>query len=56
VSREVRIFPLLNLMLEESSYLNLIVAHFQNEVFKVSLEKVNYELQKGGDQMLRIIK
>jgi hypothetical protein len=55
-SREVRIFPVLNLMLEESPHLNSIVDRLHNEGFKVSLEKVNYELQKGGDRMLRIIK
>jgi hypothetical protein len=54
VSREVRIFPLLTLMLKESPHLNSIVDRLQNEGFKVSLEKVNYELQKGGDRMLRI--
>jgi hypothetical protein len=54
VSREVRIFPLLTLMLQESSYLNSIVDRLQTKGYLVSIEKVAYELQKGGDRMLRI--
>ncbi len=54
VSREVRIFPLLTLMLQESPYLNFIVDRLQTEGYRISIVKVVYELQKGGDRMLRI--
>jgi SAM-dependent methyltransferase len=54
VSREVRIFPLLTLMLQKSPYLDRIIARLQTEGYIVSIEKIAYELQKGGDRMLRI--
>ncbi|GAB4383187.1 MAG: SAM-dependent methyltransferase [Elainellaceae cyanobacterium] len=56
VSHEVRIFPLLTLMLERSPYLDAIVQNFQEMGYQVAIETVPYELQKGGNQMLRIWK
>jgi SAM-dependent methyltransferase len=54
VSAEVRIFPLLTLMLQRSPYLDPIVQHFLDQDYHVSIEKVPYELQKGGNEMLKI--
>ncbi|MEO0374308.1 MAG: class I SAM-dependent methyltransferase [Cyanobacteria bacterium P01_A01_bin.17] len=54
VSPEVRIFPLLTLMLEPSPYLESIVQAFKASGHEVSLTQVAYELQKGGNQMLVI--
>ena len=54
VSAEVRIFPLLTLMLKPSPYLDPIVKTFGDRGFQVSIEPVGYELQKGGNKMLCI--
>jgi hypothetical protein len=54
VSREVRIFPLLTLMLERSPYLDAIINTFQTEGYRVEIIQVPYELQKGGNEMLSI--
>jgi hypothetical protein len=54
VSREVRIFPLLTLMLERSPHLDLLVGELQQVGYQVRVVKVAYELQKGGNEMLVI--
>lgn len=54
VSREVRIFPLLTLMLKPSPYLDFIVTEFSNMGYSVSMVEVPYEFQKGGSKMLVI--
>jgi hypothetical protein len=54
VSREVRIFPLLTLMLERSPYLDAITNTFQDRGYRVEIIQVPYELQKGGNEMLSI--
>lgn len=56
VSKEIRIFPLLTLMLQRSPYLTKIIEDFKAMGYEVSIEKVQYELQKGGNQMLVIKK
>lgn len=54
VATEVRIFPLLTLMLDRSPHLQPLIAELQAKGFWVSIEKVEYELQKGGNEMLRV--
>lgn len=54
VAHEVRIFPLLELGSRKSRHLDSILATLENERFNFSVEEVNYEFQKGGNQMLRI--
>jgi hypothetical protein len=54
VSPEVRIFPLLTLMLQRSPYLNPVMQFFGDRGYQVHLTKVPYELQKGGNEMLTI--
>jgi hypothetical protein len=54
VSHEVRIFPLLTLMLERSPYLSDIVSTLKTEGYNVEILQVPYELQKGGNEMLSI--
>ena len=56
VASEVRIFPLLTLMLEVSPYMQPLIEELKSEGFTVSVEQVSYEMQKGGNQMLRILK
>jgi hypothetical protein len=54
VSREVRIFPLLTLMLERSPYLDAVIQLCQQEGYEVAIVPTAYELQKGGHEMLVI--
>ncbi|KOP27627.1 SAM-dependent methyltransferase [Hapalosiphon sp. MRB220] len=56
VSPQVRIFPLLTLMLQRSPYLDRITQEFRELGYAVSIVKVGYELQKGGNEMLLITK
>ncbi len=53
ICKEVRIFPLLNLNAEKSDVLGGIIEEFEKD-FKLSNEPVEYEFQKGGNEMLRI--
>lgn len=54
VSKEVRIFPLLNLNSKRSPYVDEVVEYFTKKGYSACEEKVNYEFQKGGNTMLRI--
>jgi hypothetical protein len=54
VSQEVRIFPLLTLMLQPSPYLERITQELRELGYTVSIIRVEYELQKGGNEMLLI--
>lgn len=56
VCQEVRIFPLLSLNLEISPHLSPVLSHLEQTSYRCQLEKVSYEFQRGGDQMLRIVK
>jgi hypothetical protein len=53
VATEIRIFPLLNLNAEKSEILDGLIEYFNTE-YSVSIEKVDYEFQKNGNEMLRI--
>lgn len=54
VSQEVRIFPLLTLMLERSPYLDPILHDLKQQGYVAEVRRVEYELQKGGNEMLVI--
>ena len=54
VSQQVRIFPLLTLMLKKSPYLDRIIKEFTALGYTTSIVKAEYELQKGGNEMLVI--
>ena len=54
VAAEVRIFPLLRLGGEPSPFVDDNVDALRHSGFAVSLEKVPYEFQRGGNQMMRI--
>ncbi len=56
ISAEVRIFPLLTLDLKRSPYLDSILRSLTEQGFSPSIQKVEYELQKGGNEMLVIRK
>jgi hypothetical protein len=51
---EVRIFPLLTYDSEPSPYVEQVTAVLRETGKKVTIERVTYEFQKGGNQMMRI--
>ncbi len=54
IAPEVRIFPLVKLDGEPSSYLELVLEDLSNKGCSVQVQSVGYEFQKGGNQILRI--
>jgi hypothetical protein len=54
VSAEVRVFPLLELGSVRSRHLDELLALLAAEGHAATVERVNYEFQKGGNEMLRI--
>jgi hypothetical protein len=55
VAQEVRIFPLLELGGETSRHLSAVTAALSAGGRIVSIEPVNYEFQKGGNKMMRVL-
>jgi len=53
ICKEIRIFPILNLNAVKSEVFDGIIDYFKLE-FTLSIEFVDYEFQKGGNQMLSI--
>ncbi len=53
VANEIRIFPLLNLDAVKSEVLDGIIEYFQSDCI-ITIDLVDYEFQKGGNQMLKI--
>ncbi|MHC4330146.1 MAG: SAM-dependent methyltransferase [Planctomycetota bacterium] len=51
---DVRIFPLIDLDLKPSPYVQPMVQSLEKNGFSVSIERVPYEFQRGGNEMLRI--
>ncbi len=56
VADEVRIFPLLDLSTNKSHHVEEIVKIFKEKEMQVSIETVDYEFQRGGNQLMRICK
>ena len=56
VANEVRVFPLLSLDAKTSPHVEPSKKALRDQGFDVSVEQVDYEFQKGGNQMLRISK
>jgi len=56
VSREVRVFPLLELGATPSRHLVSAAARLTEDGHVVSIETVRYEFQRGGNQMMRVVK
>ena len=54
VSAEVRVFPLLDLDASPSAHLGPVTAVLRADGYRVRVERVPYELQKGGNEMLRV--
>jgi hypothetical protein len=54
VANEVRIFPLLALGGQRSPFVEVIAEEVGHSGLVVSIERVPYEFQRGGNQMMRI--
>lgn len=55
VAREVRIFPLLELGSVPSRHLDKIQKKLQEQEYTVSIIPVDYEFQRGGNLMMKVI-
>ncbi len=56
VAAEVRVFPLLTLKREQSPHLAGVRAALVSDGWQSEVVPVNYEFQRGGNQMLRIFR
>jgi hypothetical protein len=56
VAAEVRVFPLLDLTDNPSAHLDPVRLMLAREGIETFIEPVGYEFQRGGNQMLRVIK
>lgn len=54
IATEIRIFPLLKLDGETSPYLELVMEDLSDKGYSTQVQAVDYEFQKGGNQMLKI--
>lgn len=54
IAPEVRIFPLIQLDGEPSPYLEPVLQDLSSQGYRVQLQSVAYEFQKGGNQMLKV--
>ncbi len=56
VADEVRIFPLLDLAVQRSRYLDPLCAELMQQGYRAEIVRVNYEFQRGGNQLLVVSK
>jgi hypothetical protein len=54
VAREVRIFPIVTLNGKPSSHMHFVIDALKNQRVNVEIREVNYEFQRGANQMLLI--
>jgi hypothetical protein len=54
VACEARIFPMLTYNAEPCPYISLVIEHLKEASHSVSIEKVPYEFQRGGNTMMKI--
>jgi len=55
VAREVRVFPLLALGGQPSPHLAAVREALSADGYRVTIERVPYEFQRGGNEMMRVI-
>ncbi len=53
---EVRVFPLLELGSQPSRHLSAVMTALENRGHQLEIESTPYEFQKGGNQLLRILR
>lgn len=56
VAREIRVFPLLNLDLKPSRHVEGVRSSLAAQGLASEIVRVDYELQRGGNKMLRLFK
>jgi hypothetical protein len=56
VAKQVRIFPLLALGAARSPHVGPVIARLQQAGFVVAVETVAYEFQRGGNQMMKVVR
>ena len=56
VAKEVRVFPLVDLKGKKSAYVEGAIKELKALGYNTNIIKTGYEFQKGGDEMLKIIK
>ena len=56
IAPELRIFPVIDLDGRPSPYLESVLANLSSQGLSVQIQSVTYEFQKGGNQMLRIMR
>ncbi len=54
VANDVRVFPLVDLMLNRSPYLEQLSKELEADGYTVKIKKVPYEIQRGGNEMMWI--
>lgn len=54
VATEARIFPLMELGAKPSRHVDPVARTLRSKGFRVEIETVSYEFQRGGNQMMRI--
>jgi hypothetical protein len=54
VAPEARVFPLLDMTGKRSAHLDGVAAALRDAGLLVTIERVPYEFQRGGDEMLRV--
>ena len=54
VAGEARIFPLLDLSLARSPHIEPLTKELESRGFTVEFHKVDYEIQRGGNEMMRV--
>ena len=54
VAREVRVFPLLALGGQPSPHVAAVTAELEHAGWTVTIERVPYEFQRGGNEMMRV--
>ncbi len=53
IADEVRIFPLLTLEVKKSDYVGRVMADLEQLGYTVAIKQVDYEIQKGGNEMMQ---
>ncbi len=53
-SKEIRIFPIVNMKGEKSSFVNTLMQDKDFERFHITIKKVGYEFMKNGNEMMVI--
>ncbi|MGQ0591300.1 MAG: hypothetical protein ACT4QB_01270 [Gammaproteobacteria bacterium] len=54
VAREIRVFPLMTLMLQPSPYLAPLIRELESQGYVAQIQTVRYQIQRGGNQTLSI--